>query len=89
MPEIDGLDHARVEVRVPAEATNGRDRIRDTDGSRDDLGQHRLEDNVVLAAHEPQFDVAAGDLFREQLLERQRRIHTAEAAAEDENARRP
>src|SRR3989441_10788173 len=49
------------------------------------LRQHRLEDDVIVAADEPELDAAVPELALEKLLEGQRRIDAAEAAAEDED----
>src|SRR2546425_7459525 len=51
----------------------------------DHLRQHRLEDDVIVAADEPELDAAFAELALEKLLEGQRRIDAAETAAEDED----
>src|SRR2546425_3849890 len=52
--ELDLLHAARVEVRARAEAPDRRDRVEDPDTPRDHLRQHRLEDDVIVAADEPE-----------------------------------
>src|SRR5256885_334518 len=84
--EIDLVHGTRVEVRARAEAPDRRDRVEDSDTAGDHLGEHRLEDDVVVAADEPELDAAVPDLALQELLEGQRRVDAAEATAEDEDA---
>jgi hypothetical protein len=84
--QIDFLDGAGVEIRPRAQTTDGRDGVEDTDAPRHHLGQHGLEGQVVVPAHEGDLDLAALELALEELLERERRVHAAEAAAQDEDA---
>src|SRR2546430_8312726 len=83
---IDLVHGARVEVRARAEAPDRRDRVEDSDTAGDHLGEHRLKDDVVVAADEPELDAAVPDLALQELLEGQRRVDAAEATAEDEDA---
>ena len=85
--EVDALDGARVEVGPGAEPADRGDRVHDPDAARDHLGEHRLEDDVVVPADEPELHFAAVELTPEQLLERQRGVDAAEAATEDDDAR--
>src|SRR5437660_327940 len=84
--EIDLVHGTRVEVRARAQAPDRRDRVEDPDTAGDHLGEHRLEDDVVVAADEPELDAAVPDLALQDLLEGQRRVDAAEATAEDEDA---
>ena len=88
-PEVDALDRPRVEVRARAQPPDRRDGVQDPDAPRDHLRQHRLEHDVVVAAHQPQLDLAARELGLEELLEGQGRVDTAEAAAQDQDPGRP
>src|SRR5262249_27616406 len=65
-----------------------RDRVDDADAARNHLGQHRLEDDVVVPADEPELDLAAVELGSEKPLQRQRRVDAAEASAKHEDAHR-
>src|SRR5204862_4016623 len=87
--EVDSVHGAGVEVRAWAEPPDRRDRVEEADAAGDDLGQHRLEHDVVVAADEPELDAATPDLALQKLLERQRRVDASEAAAEDKNASGP
>src|SRR2546422_2795553 len=87
--EIDLVHGARIEVRARAEAPDRRDRVEDSDTAGDHLGEHRLKDDVVVAADEPELDAAVPDLALQELLEGQRRVDAAEATAEDEDAGGP
>ncbi len=79
----------RVEVRARAEPPDRRDRVDDADAAGDYLWEHRLEDHVVVAVDEPELDAAASQFTPEELLERQRRVDAAEAAAKDEDSNGP
>src|SRR2546430_8274675 len=87
--EIDLVHGARIEVRARAEAPDRRDRVEDSDTAGDHLGEHRLKDDVVVAADEPELDAVVPDLALQELLEGQRRVDAAEATAEDEDAGGP
>src|SRR5262245_39113255 len=89
MIEIDRLDGARIEIGVRTEPANRCDRVEQADRAGDDLGQHRLEHEVVLAADQPELDVATSNVGLQKLLERQRCVDAAEAAAENEDPRWP
>src|SRR2546430_17051190 len=87
--EIDLVHGARIEVRARAEAPDRRDRVEDSDTAGDHLGEHRLEDDVVVAADEPELDAAVPDLALQDLLEGQRRVDPPEATPEGEDADGP
>src|SRR6266481_6374790 len=85
--KVDLFDGPRVEVRPRAEPPDRRDGVDDPDAPGDDLGQHRLEDQVVVATHEPDLHLAALDLAGELLLQRHSRVDPPEPAAEDQDSR--
>src|SRR5262249_40084536 len=74
--------------RGRAEPADRRDRVEEADAPRDDFRQHGLEDHVVLAADQPQLHHALAQLARQELLEGERGVHAAEAAAQDQDASR-
>src|SRR5215468_3925944 len=76
--QIDGLDFSRIEIGFRTEPANGRDGIQDPDTSRNHLGQHRLEDEVVLLADQSHFD--SGIRFKE-FFQRDSGINSPETAA--------
>jgi len=83
--QVDPLDRAGVEVRARAQPPDRRDGVQEADAPRDHLGQHGLEDHVVVAVHERELDGPAPQLGRQPLLEGQGRVDPAEAAAEDQD----
>ena len=80
--EVDLLHLADVHVRSRQEMRERAHHVGEPDAAGHDLGEHRLEDEVVLAIDERDLDVL---VLAEQLLERLRGVDAAEAAAEDDD----
>lgn len=66
--QIDLLDGARVEIRPRAETADGRDGVEDADAAGDHLGEHGLEGQIVVLAHESDLDLATLELASEDPL---------------------
>ena len=81
--QIDRLDLAHVDLGRGQEAPQGADQIHQADGSGDHLGEHRLEDEVVVLGDEDDLVVVEA---AQLLLELSRNEDPAEAAAEDHDA---
>ena len=84
--EVDLLDSAGIEVRTRAETADGSDGVENADAPRHHLGQHGLEGQVVVPAHQRDLHLATAELALQGLLEVQRRVHTA-ARGGDASAR--
>src|SRR5215469_8423393 len=82
--QIDGFDFPGVEIGFRTESANWRDSVQDSDTSGNHLGQHRLEDQVVLLADQSHFD--SGIRFKE-FFQRDGGIHSPEPTPDDEYPR--
>ena len=80
--EVDRLHLADVQLGSWDELADGADQVGEPDGAGDDLGQHGLEDEVVLLADEHDLEVA---LPGQQLLQAARGEDAAESAAQDDD----
>ena len=80
--QIDGLHLTDVHLGERQQSAEGAHQVGEPDRSRDDLGQHRLEDEVVLLRHEDDLVVA---FAAEELLEALRDVDATEPAAQDDD----
>ena len=80
--EVDGLYFAHVQVRALAEAPNRIDDVLDFDTSGDNLRKHGLENEVVFAVEQRDFDII---LAPERFFQVHRGVHTAETTSENDN----
>jgi hypothetical protein len=72
------------QLRAREQLAQRADRVEDADVAGDHLREHRLEDEVVLAIDQRHRHRRA---LRRVALQRQRRVHAAEAAAQHDHAR--
>jgi hypothetical protein len=82
--EVDLLDAADIQRYARNHATNGADRVKCVDVTRDDLRQQRLEGEVILAADESHLDVGQARFTKaaHQVLSR---VNAGEATAKDKD----
>jgi hypothetical protein len=82
--DVDTDDVPAYEVASAKQCSNGTHDMRDVEIARGDLMQHRREQEEVVAIDQRDFD---RPVARQQLLEAEGCIQTAEAASENDDTR--
>ncbi len=84
--KVNRFDRANVQLRLRSDAANRADDVECFERARDDLGEHRLEDEIVLRAHQD-YAGAVALLCREGAAEILRGVDAGKPAAEDDDLR--
>ena len=82
--QVDGLDFSCVEIGFRTEAANWRDGIENSNTPRNNLRQHRLENEIVFFADQAHFNVI---ICFKVLLERDGGVDASKTPADDEDPR--